>query len=182
MPRRRRRRREVDQAVILEAAIVDFHDDPAAVVEVDDFGIGRQRQGLVRRGRQMHVVGLAAGSPAAVELAAVPRRGAALAITFAAAHDVVLAAENLVRRMVAVAGQRLNTRRRVGHSSALRPLLEDRPPALDPRLRRAGTGRQQQAAHEPQGGLADGDFHCAKPSRIASLSSNTAIAYSGLRL
>jgi len=64
---------KVDQAIALERpAVIDFDNHFLAVVEVGHLGVGGQGQGLVRRRGQVHVVGLAARSAAAMELAAIP--------------------------------------------------------------------------------------------------------------
>ena len=81
----RRRVRQVDDAAVQErAAVVDAHDHALAGRDVGDARVRRQRQRRVRRGHRVHVVGLADRRLLAVELAAVPRRDAALPVGLAA--------------------------------------------------------------------------------------------------
>ena len=73
----RRGEGQVDDPVGIErAAVVDADDHALAVVQVGHPHIARQRQGLVRGGHAVEVVGLAVGGGLAVELGAVPGRGA----------------------------------------------------------------------------------------------------------
>ncbi len=54
------------------AAVIDPHDDGAAVGEIGDPGIARDRQGRMRAGDRMHVVDFAVGGEPAVEIGSVP--------------------------------------------------------------------------------------------------------------
>ena len=64
---------EVDDPALDEgAAVVDAHDDAAAVGRVAHARIARQRQRRVRGGHRVHVVDLAVGGAPAMELAPVP--------------------------------------------------------------------------------------------------------------
>src|SRR6267378_2110314 len=77
----RRRVGQVDDALGVERpAVVDAHDDAAAVGEIGYAYVARNRQESVRRGHRIHVVALAAGSAPSVELAPVPACGAALSV------------------------------------------------------------------------------------------------------
>src|SRR5262249_41409078 len=81
--------REVDDAVaMVRTAIIDAHDDGAAVVEVGDSHIARQRQRGVRGRDAVHCIDLAVGGPPAVEVAAVPRRDALDAIGGILGRDI----------------------------------------------------------------------------------------------
>ena len=106
---------EVDEAVGDEgAAIVDAHDDAAAVAEVGDARIARKRQRLVGGGHPVHVVGLAAGGVAAVERRAVPGGHAALEVAVGGRQHEVAPAEHLVEGRVAVGAARLGARHGIG--------------------------------------------------------------------
>jgi hypothetical protein len=151
---------QVDQAVIDERpAIVDLDDDGATVVEIDDLGVGRQWQGLVRGGHREHVIGLAAGGAAAVKLGAVPGCDASFDIAVAGREHVIAPVEDLVGRWIAVAAERLYLRHCVRHARNIdRPrrravtrfaLLErrERAAACDQQGDRIGGGFAQQRLH-----------------------------------
>src|SRR5690606_33718735 len=95
---------EVDDAALVErAAVVDPHHYRLAVVEVGDAGEAGQRQALVGGTEGVHVVHLAAGGAAAVELLAVIGRAAFLGIALVVVQHPVLRAEHGIG---AVAGAR----------------------------------------------------------------------------
>src|SRR3981081_1846233 len=88
--------REVDDAVAhIGTAVVDTHYDGAAVVQVGDASVARQRHGGVRGRDAVHVVDLAVRGQPAVEIRAVPGGNALDAIVgifigdIGAAVDVV---------------------------------------------------------------------------------------------
>ncbi|MCY1499207.1 hypothetical protein D9M68_332170 [compost metagenome] len=86
----RRGEGEVDDAVGIErATVVDPQDHAAAVVQVGHPDIARQRQGLVRGGHAVEVVGLAVGSGLAMELGAIPGRRAGRLVATRIVHRVV---------------------------------------------------------------------------------------------
>ena len=72
--------RSMIAAVQERPAIVDAHDHALAGRDVGHARIRRQRQRRMRGGHRVHVVGLADRRLLAVELAAVPRRDAALLV------------------------------------------------------------------------------------------------------
>ena len=65
---------------MVRTAIVDAHDDGAAVVEIGDTHIARQRQRRVRGRDAVHVVDFAVGGQPPVEIAPIPRGHALRAI------------------------------------------------------------------------------------------------------
>ncbi|MNV60999.1 hypothetical protein D3C71_1534880 [compost metagenome] len=83
------------------ATIVDPHDHRFAIVQVGDPGEARQRQRLVRGGEGVHVIHLAVGGQAAVELGAVIRSRALLGVAAGLVHHLVLLAQHHIRRFVA---------------------------------------------------------------------------------
>ncbi len=83
------------------ATVVDAHDDRFAVVQVGDTGEAGQRQCLVCGGELVHVVDLAVGGQAAVELGAVVRRRTALDIVAGVVEHLVRLAQHHVGRFVA---------------------------------------------------------------------------------
>eukprot|EP01092_Planopodium_desertum_P016471 TRINITY_DN92106_c0_g4_i1.p1 TRINITY_DN92106_c0_g4~~TRINITY_DN92106_c0_g4_i1.p1 ORF type:complete len:523 (-),score=175.64 TRINITY_DN92106_c0_g4_i1:1072-2640(-) len=113
---------EIDHAAIVErATIIDAHDHRFAVVQVGHAGEAGQRQGLVRSGELVHVVDLAVGGQAAMELGAVVRSGAAFNVVAGVVEHLVLLAQHHVGRLVAdrravfIGHQRLGNAGHVGH-------------------------------------------------------------------
>src|SRR5262249_37961766 len=107
---------EVDEAVVHEwATVVDLHDHALAVLEVGDAGVAGGGHHLVGGAHAVHVIGLAVGSAAAVELQAVPGGDAAVVVAQAARHQGVGLAEHGVARGIAIAARRDFRRHRVLH-------------------------------------------------------------------
>src|SRR5690606_6293292 len=105
---------QVDQAVADEGtAVVDAHDHRAAVGDVGDPHITRDRQHRVRGGHRVHVIGLAGGGRLAVITASVPGRDAARPVGFEPGHRRVAAAHDRVRPLGA-AVQGFDFRYRIG--------------------------------------------------------------------
>src|SRR5262245_14630565 len=73
---------------MVRTAIVDAHNDGAAVVEVGDSHIAWQRQRGVRGRDAVHVIDLAVGGQPAVEVASVPGRDALDAIRGILGRDI----------------------------------------------------------------------------------------------
>src|SRR5690606_16348262 len=74
--------REIDQPVVQErSAVVHAYDRAAAVLEVAHAHVRGQRQGPVRGGHRVHVVGLAARGAPPVKLLPVPGGDAAFPVT-----------------------------------------------------------------------------------------------------
>ncbi len=119
---------QVDDAIADErAAVVDAHHHLAAVAQVGDFGVGGNRQRLVRRRHGVHVVGLAQRRRRGVKARAVPGRGAALDVAFGAGHHVVALAEDFVERRIAALAARLGARHRIGNRRTRRAAAAARP-------------------------------------------------------
>ena len=77
----RRRVGKIDDAAVLERpAIVHAHDHAAAVAQVRDLHVRRQRQRLVRGGHRVHVVALAVGRRCGMKARPIPGRDAALGV------------------------------------------------------------------------------------------------------
>lgn len=60
------------------APVIDAHDDGTIILGIGDFGVGQERQCLVRGGHGVHVEFLTAGGSFAMKVGAVPRDHAAL--------------------------------------------------------------------------------------------------------
>src|SRR5262249_4969963 len=81
--------RQVDDAIAdIGTAVVHPHHDRAAVVQVGDAGIARQRHGGVRGRDGVHVVDFDVGGQPAVEIRPVPGRGALGAVVRVFLRDV----------------------------------------------------------------------------------------------
>src|SRR3984893_10114016 len=88
--------RKIDDAMAYKGpAIVDPHDDRAAIVQIGDTGIARQRHGAVRRRDAVHVIALAVRGLVAMEVGSIPGCNA-----FAAIHW--LAGWNRARSILAM--------------------------------------------------------------------------------
>ena len=73
--------RQVDDTIGgKRSAIVDAHDDRAAILQIGDARVARHRQGGMRGRDAMHVVDFAVGGEPAVEIRAIPRGGTVSAI------------------------------------------------------------------------------------------------------
>ena len=117
---------EVDDAVADERpAVVDAHDDLAAVAQVRDLGVGGNRQRLVRGGHGVHVVALAERGRRGVKARAVPGGGAALDESFGARQHVVALAEDFVERRIAARAARLGARHGIGDREHVGRRLRD---------------------------------------------------------
>ena len=152
----RSRIRQIDQAALVKwTAIIDPHDHAAAVLQIRDTRITRQRERAMRRAELIHIVGLEARGRTAIELGAVPRGHAALEIAARARQHGVGLAKHHVGRAVAVVRQRLGVRdrfgkigdirrdlrRAIGHPrrvQAARRVRTERLPRLAGRTRRCG--------------------------------------------
>jgi hypothetical protein len=87
---------EIDQpVVVIGPAVIHPHDDRAAVGQIGDAGIARQRQRRMRGRNPVHVVDLAIGGLAAVKIVAIPGREALRAIVRVFLGDVSLAADHI---------------------------------------------------------------------------------------
>ena len=119
---------QVDDAVADErAAVVDAHDHLAAIAQVGDLGVARDRQGLVRGGHRVHVVRLAERGGRGMESGAVPRGRAALDPAVALRHHVVALAEHFVERWIAARAARFGARHGVGNREHVGGRLRARP-------------------------------------------------------
>ena len=88
---------KIDHPAVQErAAIVDPHHDAAAVLEVGDPGVARQRQRRMRSGHAVHVVALAGRRLLAMEFAAVPGGDALLHERRALRHRPVVVAQHAI--------------------------------------------------------------------------------------
>ncbi len=151
---RRRAVGEVDDPAVLErAAVVDAHDHAAAVAQVRDAHVARDRQRRMRRGHREHVVDLAARGAVAVELAPVPRGGALLPEGHVGGQRRVAAAERGVGT-VGAGMQRLDARHGVRRHRRDRPACgrAARRPGSSRRASASSRSRQQRRAQRPGAG------------------------------
>ena len=187
------------------AAVVDAHDDAAAVGQVGHARVGGNRQRLVRCRHRVHVVGLAAGGACRLERRAVPARPRRAHVALGRGQHVVALAEHFIGRRIAVSG--CAARRAAPHPGSHAMIAGGGGGAAGGvagagtgagAARQSGGGREaagcnveparseqlrlQQPASLVRRDAGNGASAATDRAAIASARSCTAIAYSGLRL